>query len=116
MVRVSAGGGACDVPTVSVACAATAPAVFVAVNVYIVVAVGETVVVPEAADAVNPPGEIAIEVAPVTAQDRLAAWPAATELGAAVKEVMAGRDGPAAATVTGTVADTDPELFVAVNV
>jgi hypothetical protein len=77
--------------TVTVAVLVTEPSALVAVKVYVVVAVGETVVeVP-----VTAPTPLLIDklVAPVTVQDRVLDWPVVIVAGLAVKEEMLGGVG-----------------------
>ena len=92
--------GVVPVVTVTVALLVTEPALFVAVNVYAVVADGDTVVEPLAAVEVNPPGLIAMPVAPVVTQLRVLLAPAVMLEGLAINEVMVGFAAPDAVTVT----------------
>jgi hypothetical protein len=91
------------------------PAAFVAVSVYVVVAVGLTLVEPVAEVEVNVPGVMAIVVAPLVDQLRLLLKPALTLLGVAENELMVGLLA-AGFTVTVTVDVAEPTEFVAFNV
>ena len=101
------------------------PALFVAVNVYIVVTDGETEAEPETIDDCTPtPLLIETDVAPDTFQDNVAGLPWLTDDGDAVNEDIVGAAGGGGGggggvpllTVTVVVAVATPTLFVAVNV
>jgi hypothetical protein len=77
---------------VTVAVDVTEPDALVAVSVYIVVAVGLTLVDPLADIEVNPPGEIEIVVAPLAVQLRVLLAPELMLAGLAPKEVIVGAD------------------------
>lgn len=94
--------------------AVVAPAALVAVSVYVVVALGLTVVDPLEEVEVNVPGVIAMLVAPVVAQFSVLLAPCAMLAGLAVKAVIVGL--PAALTVTITDAVAEPALLIAVSV
>jgi len=83
-----------DVVTVTFAIAVFEPEALVAVRVYVVVAVGLTLVVPLANVDVNVPGVMAIVVAPLVVQLRVLLVPEFTLAGFAVKDVMAGAEPP----------------------
>jgi len=102
--------------TVTCAVAVVEPEEFVAVSVYVVVAVGLTEVEPVALVEVKVPGVIAMEVAPVTDQERELLEPELIVVGFAANELIAGLLGPEAFTVTVAVAVTEPEELVAVSV
>jgi hypothetical protein len=76
--------------TVTVAVAVVEPALSVAVRVYVVVAVGLTLVEPVANVEVNVPGAMAMLVAPVVDQFRVALAPALTAVGFAANEAIVG--------------------------
>jgi hypothetical protein len=80
-----------------------------------VVADGETAVEPLAVEDVNPPGLIAMLVAPLVAQFSVLLAPALILAGLAVKEVIVG-SVVGATTVTVAAAVTEPALLVAVSV
>jgi hypothetical protein len=88
------------------------PEALVAVSVYVVVAVGLTLVDPLAAVDVKVPGEIDTLAAPLVTQLSVLLEPEPMLVGLAAKETMTG----VADTVTVTVAVTDPAALVAVNV
>ncbi len=103
--------------TVTVAFDVTEPVEFVAVSVYVVVAVGLTLVDPLAEADVNDPGEIETLVAPDVDQLKVLLPPALMLEGEAVNELIVGAAGAAGVpTVTVTVADADPTELVAVRV
>ncbi|HLY40633.1 MAG TPA: hypothetical protein VKR52_05435 [Terracidiphilus sp.] len=79
-----------------------------------VVVVGLTIVDPLAELVVNDPGVIVMLVAPEVDQLSVLLAPEAMLVGLAVNELIGGRLG--AATVTFTVAVTEPALLVAVSV
>jgi hypothetical protein len=81
-----------DVVTVTFAEAVVEPEAFVAVRVYVVVAVGLTVVEPLAEVDVNVPGVIAMLVAPFVAQVNVLLTPEFMLVGLAVNEVTVGAD------------------------
>jgi hypothetical protein len=99
--------------TVTFAVAVIEPALSVAVNVYVVVVVGLTLVEPLADTEVNVPGVILMLVAPVVFQLSVLLEPAMILAGVAVKELIAGF---AEFTVTVTADVVEPEALVAVNV
>ncbi len=105
---------ALDAVTVTFVVDVTDPTVLVAVSVYVVVAVGFTLVEPLALEDVNVPGVIAIVVAPVVVQLNVLLAPAAMLVGFALNEPIVGL--LAAATVTVAVEVTAPAAFVAVSV
>jgi hypothetical protein len=86
----------------------------VAVSVYVVVAVGFTLVEPLALLDVNDPGPIAMLVASLVVQFRVLLEPALILAGFALKELIVGL--LAAFTDTVAIAVADPAAFVAVNV
>src|SRR5882724_5465008 len=88
-----AGGGGVTVVTVTVAVAVTEPALFVAVSVYVVVALGVTAVDPLAEAEVKVPGVILKLVAPAADQESVEEFPLVTESGLAVKEEIVGAVG-----------------------
>jgi hypothetical protein len=93
------------------------PEAFVAVNVYVVVAVGLTFVDPLANADVNAPGVMAILVAPLVAQLNVLLEPELTVAGFAVKELIVGAVGVLPVlTVIVAVNVAVSELFVAVKV
>jgi hypothetical protein len=100
--------------TVTVVVAVLEPALFVAVSVYVVVAVGETGTEPWPAVVEYEPGVIVICEAPVTFQLNVLLPPGEIELGFAVKETIVGAG--VELTVTMTVAFVEPALLVAVSV
>jgi hypothetical protein len=77
---------------VTVAVDAAEPDELVAVSVYIVVAVGLTIVEPLADAELNPPGEIEIVVAPLAAQLNVLLAPELMLAGLAPKDVIVGAD------------------------
>jgi hypothetical protein len=77
---------------VTVAVVVVDPLALVAVNVYVVVAVGLTLVEPVADDDVNVPGVMAMLVAPVAAQFSVLLAPEFMLVGFAVKDVIAGTE------------------------
>ena len=79
-----------DAATVTFAAAVAGPEALVAVSVYVVVAVGLTVVEPLADVAVKVPGVMAIPVAPAVAQLSVLLEPEAMLAGLAVKELIVG--------------------------
>jgi hypothetical protein len=79
------------------------------------VAVGLTLVDPLAAEEVNVPGVIVIDVAPLVAQLSVLLEPEVMLVGFAVNELIVGLPS-AAVTVTVAVDVTDPAAFVAVSV
>jgi hypothetical protein len=101
--------------TVTVTCRVTEPAELVAVNVYVVVAAGEQVALPDAGTD-GAPGITDMDVAPVTLQLNVELPPAVILTGLAVKELITGTETGAAATVTVTCRVTEPAIFVAVSV
>lgn len=90
------------------------PEEFVAVSVYVVVAVGLTPVEPLAEFDVNVPGVMAILPAPLVVQLSVLLEPEVMLVGFALNELMVGL--PAAVTVTVAVAVVEPEAFVAFSV
>jgi|SRR5271168_21513 len=103
-----------EVVTVTFAVDVVEPAPFVAVSVYVVVAVGLTLVEPLAADDVNDPGVMATVVAPLVAQFSMLLEPGVMLAGLAVKELIVGL--LTEVTVTVTVDVLDPDALVAVSV
>jgi hypothetical protein len=101
--------------TVTVAVVVTEPAAFVAVIVYVVVAVGLTLVEPLACDEVKLPGVMLMLVAPLVDQLRVLLEPEVMLAGLAVNELIVGLDA-AAVTVTVEALVTEPAAFVAVIV
>jgi hypothetical protein len=91
------------------------PEEFVAVSVYVVAAVGLTLVDPVAEVDVKLPGVIAMLVAPLVAQLSVLLESALMLLGLAVNELMVGLPD-AALTVTVAVEVAEPAEFVAVSV
>jgi hypothetical protein len=79
--------------TVTVAGAVVGPTSFVAVNVYVVVAVGETTVEPDPGPNTSPPGLIVIPVAPEVLHDSVLLVPDAIVVGLALKLRIAGAVG-----------------------
>jgi hypothetical protein len=79
-----------DAVTVTVAVLVTEPVLLVAVSVYAVVADGDAVVEPLAATEVNPPGLIAMLVAPLVAQLRVVLAPALIPEGLAENSLIVG--------------------------
>jgi hypothetical protein len=79
-----------DAPTLTFAEDVAEPEALVAVSVYVVVAVGVTLVDPLAEVDVNVPGVIAILAAPLVAQLSVALAPEVMLVGFAVKELIAG--------------------------
>jgi hypothetical protein len=77
---------------VTVAVDVAEPDALVAVSVYIVVAVGLTIVEPLADAELNPPGEIEIVVAPLAAQLSVLLAPELMLAGLAPKDVIVGAD------------------------
>jgi hypothetical protein len=100
--------------TVTLAVAVFEPAPFVAVSVYVAVAVGLTLVDPLADVEVNVPGVMAMLVAPVVAQLSVLLEPEVMLAGLAPKELITGL--VVAFTVIVTVAVFEPALLVAVSV
>jgi hypothetical protein len=100
--------------TVTFAVAVVEPALFFAVRVYVVVAVGFTLVEPLADVDVNVPGVMAMLDAPLVAQLSVLLEPEVMLAGLAVNEAMVGLLD--AATVTIAVDVTEPAEFVAVSV
>jgi hypothetical protein len=78
--------------TVTCAIAVVDPAALAAVRVYVVVAVGLTLVEPFADEDENVPGTIATLVAPVVAQLNVVLAPELMPVGLAAKEVIVGDD------------------------
>jgi hypothetical protein len=114
------GGGVYASETVTWAVAVVLPASLVAVMVYVVVAAGETSVVPEEAKVPNP-GLIATDVAFDTLQLKVAELPTVMPGGLAVKELITGRltgsgGDTVSETITCVVAATLPAALVAVRV
>jgi hypothetical protein len=101
--------------TVTFAVAVVEPAAFVAVRVYVVVAVGLTPVDPLAVLEVNVPGVIATEVAPLVDQFKSLLDPELMLPGLAENELIVGLLA-AGFTVTVTVIVDEPAAFVAFNV
>jgi cytochrome c biogenesis factor len=94
--------------TVTVVDAVTVPAVFVAVKVYVVVALG--LMLADVPVTVPIVGAMLNEVAPETVQLRVADWPEVTLDGVAVKLVMAGAVGTGAGTIgTGALPPPSPQ-------
>jgi hypothetical protein len=114
-VVISASGPP-DAVTVTFAVEVVEPAALVAVSVYVVVAVGLTLVEPLADADVNVPGVMAILVAPVAAQLSMLLEPEVILVGLAVKELIVGLLAVFSVTVTVTMDVVDPEALVAVNV
>ena len=81
-----------EVCTVTVVVAVAEPEAFVAVNVYVVVAVGLTFIDPLADVDVNALGVMAILVAPLVAQLNVLLFPEAMPAGLAAKDVTVGVD------------------------
>jgi hypothetical protein len=102
--------------TVTVALLVMEPAPLVAVSVYTVDADGDTTVEPVAAVDVNPPGLMAMLVAPLVAHLSVLVAPRMTLAGLAVNEVMVGFAPADAVTVTEAALVIEPVLFVAVSV
>jgi hypothetical protein len=90
------------------------PEAFVAVIVYVVVAVGLTLVEPPAEADVNVPGVMAMLAAPVAAQLSMLLEPEIMPVGFAVKELITGL--PVAFTVMVCVDVAEPAALVAVRV
>ena len=90
------------------------PAAFVAVSLYVVVAVGLTVVEPLADVDVNVPGVMAMLVAPVADQLNVLLEPEVMVVALAVKELIVGMVG--GFTVTVNVEVLAPAVLVAVSV
>jgi hypothetical protein len=84
--------GLLDAVTVTIAVEVIEPVEFVAVSVYVVVAVGLTLVVPLADVEENVPGEIATVVAPDVLQLSVLLAPELIPAGLAVKELIAGSE------------------------
>jgi hypothetical protein len=105
-----------DAVTVTVAALVTVSAPLLAVSVYTVVADGDTMVEPLAAVEVNPPGLMAIPVAPLVTQLRVLLAPAVMLEGLAINEVMVGFGPPDAVTVIVAALVTAPLPLVAVSV
>ena len=89
------------------------PVALLAVSVYVVVAVGLTVVEPVPEVDVNVPGVIEIPVAPVVVQLSVLLPPEEMLVGFAVNELITGNVG--ACTVTTAVAVAEPAALVAVR-
>lgn len=102
--------------TVTVALLVIKPAPLVAVSVYPVDTEGATTVEPVAAVDVNPPGLMAMLVAPLVAQLSVLVAPALMLAGLAMNEVMVGFALAGAVTVTVAALVIEPVLFVAVSV
>jgi hypothetical protein len=102
------------VVTVTLAVFVLEPAAFVAVSVYIVVAVGLTLVDPLADADVKLPGVIAMLVAPLVDQLSVLLAPELMLVGLALNELIVG--ACCAFTVTVAVDVADPFAFVAVSV
>lgn len=85
--------GRVEVCTVTVAVAVTDPAALVAVNTYVVVVSGLTLVVPLAEVDANVPGVIVMVAAPEVVQLSVLIAPREIPVGLAVNELMAGRFG-----------------------
>jgi hypothetical protein len=100
--------------TVTFAVAVLEPEVLVAVSVYVVVAVGLTLVDPLAEEDVNDPGVMAMLVAPVVVQLSVLLEPEVMLVGFALKELIAGLFD--VLTVTVAVAVVEPAALVAVSV
>lgn len=111
-----ASGPPVEVVTVTFAVEVMEPAELVAVRVYVVVAVGLTLVEPFADDEVKVPGVIARLVAPLVVQLSVLLEPELMVVGLAVKELMVGLAGGVAVTVTFAVAVEEPAALVAVSV
>ena len=90
LVTVRDPGALGAVATVTVVVRVVVPFAFVAVNVYVVVEVGFTVVDPMRVEVEKEPGVIARDVALVTFQDSVDVPAEATIVGDAVKEEMVG--------------------------
>ena len=101
--------------TVTFAVAVVDPEEFVAVSVYVVVAVGLTEVEPVALVEVNEPGVMAMLVALLTDQERELLEPELMDVGFAPKELMVGLL-EAGLTVMVTVCVAEPAELVAVSV
>jgi hypothetical protein len=99
--------------TVTFAVAVFAPAPFVAVSVYVVVADGLTVTAPFALVDVYVPGVMPIFVAPEVTQLSVLDWPELMLVGLAENELIVG--AVAAVSVTVAVAVAEPAAFVAVR-
>ena len=82
------------VVTATVAVEVTEPEELVAVSVYVVVAVGCTVVEPLAEVELKPPGEIEMVVAPLVAQFKALLKPEFMLVGLATNDEMDGADPP----------------------
>ncbi|MGA9670566.1 MAG: hypothetical protein WBQ94_15245, partial [Terracidiphilus sp.] len=100
--------------TVTIAVDVVDPAALVAVSVYVVVAVGLTVVEPLADVDVNVPGVMAMLVAPVVTQLSVLLEPELMLVGLAVNELIVG--WLRGVTVTVSVDMTETEPLVAVSV
>ncbi len=100
-----------DALTVTVAVLVVEPVVLVAVNVYVVVAVGLTLVEPVADVDVKVPGVMAMLVAPEVIQLRVLLLPEVRLAGSAVKEVMAGTEPVGA----GAVVEPQPARPIAIS-
>jgi hypothetical protein len=112
MIGTPGPGGLPPVFTVTVVCEVTEPAELVAVRMYVVVAAGDTLVVPAAATV--PMELIDTEVAPVTLQLRAELPPVLMVAGEAAKKATIGT--PAAGfTVTVTCAVVVPMALIAVS-
>jgi hypothetical protein len=103
-----------DAVTVTFAVEVAEPEALVAVSVYVVVAVGLTLVEPLAWVDVNVPGVMATLVAPLVAQLSVLLAPEVTLVGLAVNELIVGL--LAEFTVTVSVDVVEPAVLVAVSV
>lgn len=103
-----------DAPTVTFAVDVAEPEALVAVSVYVVVAVGLTLVEPLAEVEVNVPGVMARLVAPAVAQLKVLLEPEVILAGLAVKELIVGL--PVVLTVTVAEDVAEPAALVAVSV
>jgi hypothetical protein len=99
--------------TVTVVEDVESPMLLVAVMIYVVVEEGDTALVPEE-DTAPMPGLMETDVAPVTLHDNVDGLPEVTELGLALKLMIAGR--PEGATVILAVVVDGPVALVAVIV
>jgi hypothetical protein len=90
------------------------PELLVAVSVYVVVAVGLTLVEPLAKVEMNVPGVIARPIAPVAAQLSVLLAPEVMLVGLAMKELITGL--PAVFRLTVSVDVAEPVALVAVSV
>jgi hypothetical protein len=101
---------------VTCAVAVTEPAALVAVSVYVVVAVGLTLVEPLADVEVKEPGEMVMLVAPLVIQPSVLLEPEVMLEGLAMKELIVGLLELFVFTVTVTVELAEPDELVAVSV